>query len=176
MKNGNSSDMTQEYVISEEELYDLLQEVEEEMRRSEEELLEDVVEQERCQQEEIDQQIAEYEEWEDSVALHDLKNEEDCVLCPICCESMLQRSSPQGTVSCPNDACKLRLGSCSRDLPLAELKERLRLAFEGHSVQCSGTLTFEMLPTNSESGECMQQESHQLVGSCHRCDTISSII
>ena len=161
----DSSEPDECYDLSEEELYELLKEVEEEIRRNEEELLEEVLEQERCQQEEIEQQIAEFEEWEESLAMHEM-NPKECVICPICCESMLQRSCNK--TFCPNEACPLQLDD-NQGLSLAELKERLRLAFEDHSHHCGGTLIFEM----GRSGKNLDstQDKQTLVGSCHYCSS-----
>lgn len=159
---------TDEYALSEEELYDLMQEVEEEIRRSEEELLEEVLEQERCQQADLEQQIADYEEWEESVAMHDMGVDER-VVCPICCESVLHKATSQ-PVFCPNEACPLQLQD--ENLTLSELKNRLRLAFEEHSHQCHGTLSFELLGSGSE--DCMEA-NHHLFGSCQLCHKILRI-
>lgn len=179
---GYTDAVEEEYALSEEELYELLQEVEEEMRRSEEELLEEVLEQERCQQEEMEQQIADYEEWEESHCC----DQDECVICPICCEGVLKKSSAGSTIYCGSnnnntmDACswqqELKIGR-GQDLSLAELKERLRVAFEEHSYQCcsSGTLTFELRP-GEENIDSMEEICHHLIASCHHCDVTSRII
>ena len=168
---------------------------------SEEELLEEVLEQEKHQQQDIEDQIADFETWEHSLAAaaasHNSieQQQQQQVVCPICCESMLQQSSSLGgkyyddnSIVCPNEACPFRLGAApapptlygselvgqqqQSTVSLAELKERLRRAFENHSVRCGqGTLTFEMQPIAPErlsAGEC-------LVGSCQQCDVRLSI-
>ena len=148
-----------DHSLSEEELYELMQEVEEEMMRSEEELLEEILELERFQQVEMDQQVAEFEEWEATMAMSDMDHEER-VLCPVCWEGNLQKSTNDNTVTCPDEACSLRLET---RLSLTELKDSLRLAFEEHAMQCNGNMVVENLPF-SDYGD-------HLVGVCHTCGT-----
>ncbi|CAB9506326.1 expressed unknown protein [Seminavis robusta] len=164
------------FSISEQELDELLQEVEEELRRNEEELLEEMLEEERCQQEDMALQIAEYEEWQNT-SNNTSMDEEEFVICPLCCESMLvqqqqqQQYSSQShqptnmTIACPNDTCHFQITST---MGLADLKEQLRVAFEEHSMTCphSGTLTFDLLPPMEAT------EQQQLVGSCPECDGV----
>ena len=114
-------------------------------------------------------------------------------------------------ILCPNDACPFYLGpspptpsssSSSQHRPplsfgprpepttgvvsLADLKNRLRLAFENHSRRCLGTLTFEMQPISYygddhhlvvvlESQQQQQQPGECLVGSCEQCGVRLSI-
>ena len=155
------------HFLSEEELYELLQDVEEELRRSEEILLEEILEQEQRQMEEMEQQIADYQAWEDSLALNG--GEQDVVICPVCCEAMLRQPSPT-KISCSNDACHFQL--CGQTLSLADLKDKLQYACEKHSsVGCPCTLTMDILPSNDYTEDLMQVNGH-LFGSCLDCDAM----
>lgn len=197
-----SNNVTENY-MSEAELYELLQELEEEVQRHgkplysvffffnglmcvehrastqcaymslcpEENLLEKILERERHEELEMEEEIAHYQYWEEQLA--DNESVEQCVICPLCWESMLRQSPPDGgTISCLNDACLFQMDQ-QHGLLLTELKERLRLTLENHSVQCSGTLTFELQPTHEIVRNA--EDSTSLVGSCHQCKAILSI-
>jgi Replication protein A interacting C-terminal len=157
------------HVLSEEELYELMQEVEEELRRSEEELVEEVLEEEeRWHMEDIDQQVAHYEEWEESLAM---SSDENIVICPICCEAFLRQHSPT-EIECSNDACHFHITGQTLSLP--DLKERLRSAFDEHSsLGCSCTLTID-IHNNTHAEDPMEGCGH-LFGSCHKCDALMTI-
>jgi hypothetical protein len=157
------------HVLSEEELYELLQEVEEELRRSEEELMEEVLEEERWHKEDFDQQVAHYEEWEDSMAI---SGDESIVICPICCEAVLRQHSPT-KIACSNDACHFHVTGQTLSLP--DLKERLRRAFDEHSsLGCSCNLTIDVLH-NNDCTEDPMEGCGQLIGSCPQCDALIGI-
>lgn len=138
-------------------------------------MLEEVLEQERWQELEIQAEIAHYQEWEDQ--LPDELPDEECVICPICWESMLRQSPKNGDIICPSDACQFKfrqLAHPQQGLLLVELKERLRLALENHSVRCHGSLIFELQRTDNKVMGNLQ-DSCSLVGTCHTCGAVLSI-
>jgi Replication protein A interacting C-terminal len=161
------------HVISEEELYELLQEVEAELRRNEEEFVEEILEEEeRWHKEAVDHQIARYEEWEDSLA-NTSSDDEIIVICPICCEATLRQQSHTHKIVCSNDVCQFHISDQTLSLP--ELQERLKSAFDQHSsVGCSCTLTIGILHKNDYTDDPMEG-CGTLYGSCQECDTLISI-
>ena len=140
----------------------------------------------QCQEEDIEQQIAQYEQWQFSLSAASCREEEH-VICPLCWEGMLRQSPAEnGVIFCPNEACPLKLQQQSSSrlsqhglsndrqygISLTDLKERLRLAFEGHSMRCSGPLTFELQPTTDfmdATGDTGDGGCH-LVAACPQCD------
>jgi hypothetical protein len=138
----------------------------------EEDLLEEILEQERCQELELEEEIAHYQEWEEQMPDH--LPDEECVICPMCWEGLL-RQSPSGDIACPNEACQFRLIGQQSAVTLTELKERLRVALENHSIRCQGRLNFELHPANRDMMTQHSQHQYSLVGTCHQCEAILGI-
>lgn len=157
-----------EYAISEAELYELMQEVEDELQRDGEFLCvigvfpfsklivvavearcyEEAEEAERLQQEQLDAQIAEYEEWEEHA--------NDRVVCPLCFEGEILERPKQFQ-------CE-RCGVCvdrQHQFGIAALRERLEDVYVEHGSSCQATL--HMALDGAEDG-------NRLVALCDTCN------
>jgi len=145
--------------ISEEELFELLQEVEEEMQRSDGLYLEEMIKNARDQEQYLENQIADYQQWEESKTVQASIQ----VLCPICQEANLTKT-PNGDIVCPNHmdgSCAFYLAD-KQGTSLFDLRERLRQAYEQHNAHhCQNSLCFEITPETSE-----------LLALCSACDTM----
>lgn len=132
---GEAIPSVEDYFISEEELFDLLAEVEEEIERTEALRLEEELELARNEQLNLEDQIAEYEQWEEQLREEDGGDNAAMsravaagevswsgrhvnvnVLCPICRECTLTET-PRGDIVCPNHmdgSCPMQLLAPSR--------------------------------------------------------------
>jgi len=126
------------HFISEEELFELLEEVEQEMQREQALHVDDILEMAQHEKAYLEEQVIDFEQWEEMHHQHD-----NTVPCPVCHESNLILSN--GAIVCPNTMD----GSCSLQLPsdnlsLEHFQDKLRSAFDEHSMHCHHYLTFWM--------------------------------
>jgi hypothetical protein len=181
------------HYISEEELFELLQEVEEEMQRSEEEMHQLLA---REREHELEQQVQDFEEqqeqdaatidsslWNTTVPI--------AVLCPICKEANLSETR-QGVILCPNHmdgSCPFELRAGNGDarqhgltLTLENLCQQLRYAYEQHALYCHNYLSFEVHDNTMIHEEHQQQqqegqaENTSLVAVCPACETRMQLV
>ena len=136
-----------DHYISEEELFELLQEVEDEMQRSDAIHLEEMIEIARDEEQYLENQIADYELWEESKMIEGSPVQ---VLCPICQEANLT-NTPNGDIICPNhmdESCSFCLAE-GQPVSLFHLRQRLRQACEQHGAHCQNSLCFEITSDTS---------------------------
>jgi hypothetical protein len=182
------------HYISEEELFELLQEVEEEMQRSEEEMHQLLA---REREHELEQQVQDFEEqqeqdaatidsslWNTTVPI--------AVLCPICKEANLSETR-QGVILCPNHmdgSCPFELRAGNGDarqhgltLTLENLCQQLRYAYEQHALYCHDYLSFEVHDNTMIHEEHQQQQQQQqqaentsLFAVCPACETRMQLV
>jgi hypothetical protein len=183
------------HYISEEELFELLQEVEEEMQRSEEEMYQMLA---RERENELEQQVQDFEEqqqeqeaasinsssWNNAVPL--------AVLCPICKEANLSETM-QGGILCPNHmdgSCPFELRAGNGDahqhglaLTLENVCQQLRWVYEQHALYCHDYLSFEVNDTMIHGEQQQQQQQQQgqaentsLVAVCPSCETRMQLV
>jgi hypothetical protein len=145
------------HFITEDELFELLQEVEDEMQRTESLHLEEMFSLQRDEEEFMQNQIADFEHWQES------QDQTECgVLCPLCQECYVSFSSADTLLVCPNrmdGSCSFQIAASSQR-PLETLKEQLQLLFDQHSTFCEHTLRFECIPTNDRA---------QIIATCSSC-------
>jgi hypothetical protein len=196
----NNNAIHANHYISEEELFELLQEVEEEMQRGEEEI-DQLLAHER--ELELEQQVQEFEQQqEQEAALSEPKSWNNivplatrAVLCPICKEANLSETMLGGLV-CPNHihgSCpfELRAGHAQRQhgLTLTRLCQQLRRAYEQHAKHCHDFLSFEVSTAAVTNNDMMihteqqQQQQQQgqaentiLVAVCPACETRMQLV
>lgn len=120
-----------ENYLMEEDLFDLLEEVEQEMAKADAILLQEGLDLKEQEEEYLASRISEYYE-ED--------RHENGVFCPVCQQCNLVETD-DGVV-CPNamdgESCSVRLATPS----LEDLKLHLQRAYEQHSQDCEGVLEF----------------------------------
>ena len=191
---SNNNAIHANHYISEEELFELLQEVEEEMQRSEEEMRQLLA---REREHELEQQVQDFEEhqaqeaasidsslWNNTVPL--------AVLCPICKEANLSETM-QGGILCPNHmdgSCPFELRAGNGDdarqhgltLTLETICQQLRYAYEQHALHCHDCLSFEVHDNTMINDEQQQQqqqgqaENTSLVAVCPACETRMQLV
>jgi hypothetical protein len=139
----NNVDNEEDYLISEDEWIELLEEVENEIERSNVE--QHALEQERYEElhTHLEEQIADYELWSN-------REEEEGVVCPVCNNAdLIQNHS--GEVVCPCGLCAVNLGKKRLD----SLRQTLQRAYEDHSIYCGGPLTFRVASA-SDGETCIE--------------------
>lgn len=158
----------EEYAISEEELYELMQEVEDELQREEamyaEEFLNTAEYYEQLHQQELEWQIAEFEEWE-AINQHN-----ETVPCPICNDEAILEE--QDWFVCPNNmqgTCPFKVSKPDINFSLADLKNSLALALETHAAHCFSPIRF-VVDKRDES------ELTTLVALCTDCNTNNQVV
>lgn len=174
-----------ECFFSEDDLYQLMQEVEEELQRdgtwyaprdefslpvadlmsstipltAEERLVEELEEFERYE-EQFRELIAYYEDWEVEPT--------QAVLCPVCKEANLVQE--EAVIACPNHGsgdCSLCIEVPSELFSLRDLRDKLGVAFGEHDVSCRGLLEVHV----RQPLEYEQPTPTALVAQCHMCQT-----
>jgi len=148
-----------ECFFSEDDLYQLMQEVEEELQRDEERLVEELEEFERYE-EQFRKLIADYEDWEVEPT--------QAVLCPVCKEANLVQE--EAVIACPNHGsgdCSLCIEVPSELFSLRDLRDKLGVAFGEHDVSCRGLLEVHV----RQPLEYEQPTPPALVAQCHMCQT-----
>jgi hypothetical protein len=193
----NNNEIHANHYISEEELFELLQEVEEEMQRGEEEMHQLLANEREL---ELEQQVQEFEQqkeaaFAESSSWNTVKPlAPRAVLCPICKEANLSETM-QGGIVCPNHivgSCpfELRGGHAQRQhgLTLTRLCQQLRRAYEQHAKYCHDFLSFEVATTAATNNDMMiyteQQQQQQpgqvknnsLVAVCPACETRMQLV
>ena len=176
----------EEYSISEDDLYALMQEVEEELQRDgtwyaprdefqldstaelmpplpltvEDRLLEELEELDRYE-EQFRELIEDYDDWDDPVDTN--------LVCPVCIGGYLRQS--ESIITCSNymsGNCSLCIETPSDVYTLGNLRDQLGVAFAEHDVSCSGRLEIQVHRSLSEdSGQSLPS----LVGQCQTCET-----
>lgn len=198
----NDNNIHANHYISEEELFELLQEVEEEMQRSEEEMYQLLA---REREYELEQQVQDFEQQQEQeqeaastdVSLWNFTAAPVAVLCPICKEANLSETM-QGGILCPNHmdgSCpfELRAGNghgLALALTLENLCQQLRYAYEQHALYCHDYLSFEVSTTTATNNvndrmiHTEQQHQHyqgqaentSLVAVCPACETRMQLV
>jgi len=162
-----TTQMEDEYKISQEEFANLLNDVTEELEREDELLEEEMWELERAdamERERLMHQVDDYESWEEleqqqqeqrhsqpNTYISPLANgTSPLVTCPICNSSSLMET-PHDGITCTNAAaavtnnCTFQLDIAHEGLTLNHLQNQLRTIYEEHSVVCSrGVLQFRV--------------------------------
>lgn len=145
---GKLNEPTAQHWISEEELYKLLEEVEQEMDREQDLLVDDIMQRAENERRYLEEQVHDYEQWEEIMD----QQHDDVVPCPVCHADHLSVTDNGQTIICPNTMD----GSCSLIIPcdstrrnnepvaLHELQAILQQAYEAHSLHCQHFLTFHM--------------------------------
>lgn len=142
-----------DHTLTEEDLFEILREVEEEMRLNDELFLEEVLEAESSF---LNDAVADFENWQDS------KDKNQHVPCPICQTSNLVLSSPE-EISCSDEFCPFRTRAEKVPAPLGFFRDQLINIHETHSSQCSSPLAFQMRSASNHHG-CI------LLASCKSCN------
>jgi len=137
--------------LTDDDLYDLLLEIEEELRLDDEVLLEEVLEEERTS---LEYQVNEYEDWE--FCLH----QEGRVVCPLCTASCLCLSQT-GDIYCDDEYCPMRIRPFDQRNPLLAFKNYLGELFEEHSKRCQDQLVFTA---------CTNQKGVSVFAFCTSCN------
>ena len=163
------------HYISEQELFELLEEVEAEIEKAETLRIDEVLQYEERGQLDLEERISEFQTWsEESLKI---RESYETVLCPICCESNLQQDTSTGRIVCPN----VMDGSCSFDLPnqhkilLETLKEFLRVVLEEHGSYCNERLSFYVARGVNGADSMIQDQDGLLIASCYSCGTNKTI-
>ena len=160
-----------DHFLSEEELFELLEEVEAELEKTEAVQIEECLHIERIDQLDLEERISEFQQWEE-IEIGDVT----VVLCPLCSDARLVYTLPDPRFVCPNSMD----GSCALDIPnpdrllLDDLRERLRIALEGHASYCHDTLSFVIV--NGDTDASRSGLNRRLVAKCSSCDTAMAIV
>lgn len=168
----NVEEQGESYAITEEELYQLMQQVEAELQSSR---LEEAAQEYERNEEQFEQAMVEnYYEEEDV--------QDDAVICPICNQAFLcqqhlggndQSSSSTLVIACPNQmscTCSFRIEQSpesQHDFSLSHLKERLGAVFAEHASSCSARLQFEVLENDNNGDE--SASFPRLRATCQEC-------
>lgn len=176
----------EEYSISEDDLYALMQEIEEELQRDgtwyapreefhldltaelmrplpltiEDRLVEELEELDRYE-EQFRELIEDYDDWKEPIDTN--------LVCPVCMEGNLRQS--ESIITCSNymsGHCTLRIETPSEMYTLGSLRDQLGVAFAEHDVACSGRLEMQVRRSLVEDGG---QSLLSLMGQCHTCGT-----
>lgn len=172
------------HFISEEELFELLEQVEEEIQRTDALRLEEVLQLADNEQTMLEEQVRDFEEWqatEQSLSEH---VQQSSVLCPVCREANLSETM-QGGIICPNHmdgSCPLELTPTAttvnahhndhghgqqydhgqqygqHGLTLHHLCEQLRMAYEEHASYCQDYLSFEVTTSTTSDANVDRME------------------
>ena len=138
-----------QHYISEEDLYELMNELEQEMEREQAFLVDDMLQKAENERRYLAEQVLDYEQWEE--IMHPQSN--DVVPCPVCHEENLVLADNGQTILCPNTMnglCSLTISCCTTTAnnneltTLHNLQARLRQAYEAHSLRCHHFLSFRM--------------------------------
>jgi Replication protein A interacting C-terminal len=150
------------HFITEEELFELLAEVEQEIERNEALHLDEMIELARHESEYLQDQVSDFERWEESKQQYN-SDSTIAVLCPLCHgENLIQ--TPDLSILCPNrmdGSCSMQLDNAV--LTLHDLEARMRTAFEEHALYCHNYM-------------CCQIQEGQLRATCSVCDTMMEIV
>jgi Replication protein A interacting C-terminal len=145
-----------DHYITEEELFDLLQDLENEM---EQEKLMTFEEMKACETDYLDQQIADYEQWEETkLDIFDSPLDYG-LLCPLCQEANVVLT-PSGGIVCLNHmggTCLMEINDV-KGLQIGDLKCRMGNAIATHNCNCEQQLSFSILQTG-------------LIGYCSTCSS-----
>lgn len=161
------------HFITEEELYELLTEVQNELDLDEANHNEQIFAMAQHEMENFQSQVNDYEEWQDKKCG---EQEIDCdsslsVSCPICFRgTLIQHQSPFDfsdsgrCILCPNSidgSCSLRLENPSA-ASLFDLHGRLQWVCSNHSASCNSSVTFQIV-------------HQQLCAACRFCNLWTAI-
>jgi len=134
-----------QHFISEEELLELLEEMEQEMEREQASLVDDMLQRAENERQYLEEQVLDFQQWEE---MH--QHQDDAVPCPVCHEENLMFSGDGTMIVCPNSmdgSCSCSLQLCNNNTnnnlrTLHDLQDKLRQAYEEHSLHCHHFLTF----------------------------------
>lgn len=132
-----------QHFISEEELYELLEEIEREMEREQALLVDDMLERVENERQYFEESVIDFQHWEEMQ-----HHQDDAVPCPICHQANLMLSGDGSMIICPNSmdgSCSLELCNDPRNSNLQtlhDLRHKLQQVYEEHSLQCHHFLTF----------------------------------
>ena len=169
-------DESDEFVMTEDEVIALMEEIENEMKRHQEVLLEEELNRMEHEENALYESIADYEQWDEAVTAG---QDSGCycveVCCPCCQESNLTTSSDASEwgvdVLCPNQmdgSCPLRL-EARPGLSLHNLRDRLAQAFHDHGEGCAARLEFHVSKDKQSPGA--SPPITQLWAICNDCGT-----
>lgn len=151
---------TAHHFISEEELFELLAEIEEEMDAADVDHYEEMLALADVEEREFEDRVSDFQQRGDLITSDLVEG----ILCPLCKDAFVKRER-HGLI-CPNtmdSSCDLfitnRLG-----LTLTNFKERLKEAYEQHASYCSENLSFQ-------TGPCPFNEVICLFAVCVPCET-----
>ena len=179
----NDATSAAHHYLTEDELFALLESVEEEIQRADADFLEDIIHQQEEEQFLLEDQVAEYEQWQaqEAHASNNFKEQDEdslTVLCPVCNHANLIEAPDGCTIICPN----IMDGSCSLELTattqpggqvslLHLLHQQLLSAYQQHTeTECHGDLTFEMMHTTMNT-EHDEPTTKMLNAVCHGCSS-----
>ena len=158
INDDNDSFPIANHYITEDELFDLLQDIEDEIERERMQSLEDILD---ITSNDLYDRIAYYEQWEDTT--FDDNTAACPLLCPLCQETNLLPTATGGLV-CPNHmdgSCSMILNELS-GINVDNLRDRLAHTFEEHGILCNYKLVFGI-------------NHNRLVGHCDFCSANYSI-
>lgn len=177
-------DDEQGFVMTEDEVIALMEEIEKEWKQFEEQLLEEELYRIQGEERAVWDSIAEYEQWTDN------SNDTEAVPCPLCQEANLTTSQAcemsdnnnNNTIVCPNymdGSCRMRL-EARPGLSLPHLQEALATAIHNHALDCPHPLAFEVMAAVSwEESSCSMTASHEplsrLWATCQACERKSCL-
>ena len=162
------------FVLTEDEVIDLMEDIEREWKQHQEKLLEEEMNRIENEEQALYESIAEYEQWREDG--NGDGTQDSAVLCPVCQEAYLTTSDTWemgSDIVCPNHmdgSCALRLEP-RPGLSLTSLKERLAHAISTHVDVCSHPISFHV---SSEviSDDCLLS---LLWGTCSVCGSRSCL-
>eukprot|EP00977_Amphora_coffeiformis_P010817 scaffold2536_cov169-Amphora_coffeaeformis.AAC.10 len=171
------------FVMTEDEVIALMEEIEREWKQHEDKLLEEELYRIEGEEQAVWDTIAEYEQWADEANCHSNNNTATtAVLCPICQDANLTttartfESARGDEIVCPNfmdGSCRMRL-EARPGLSLPTLCERLALAISAHGENCSHQVVFEV---SEETVEHHHDSSlSHLWAKCFACERKSRLI
>jgi len=179
-ENSNRSGENEKNFISEEELYELMQEVEEELCREQEARIQHEINTVEAEEERkmgfVEEQIDAFQSEAD--VMMDFENV--VVPCPLCQAGSLIQDTNNGNIYCQHycqDAsmssinttrkCKLLLNGVTS---LEYLRGKLFQAYEEHSLSCSGVLQFDLCRKSFNVNDS------NLVAYCNNCKAEATIV
>jgi Replication protein A interacting C-terminal len=140
-----------DHYITEDELFDLLQDLEYEIEQEKLKTFEEMTDGEK---EYLNQQIADYEQWEEAQVDNDDNSSCQDFVCPMCNEADVIRT-PSGGIVCPNHMDVSCLMECIdlKGLQPDDIRCRIGNAITNHSYFCSAQLMFSV-NCNILTAEC----------------------
>lgn len=133
-----------DHTLTEDDLFEILREVEEELRLDEEIFLEEVL---KAEDDFIEDTVADYEHWQET------KKCDEQIPCPICQTSKLAIDSLRAEIYCTDEFCPFRKRAEMVQAPLAFFRDQLSRIHEIHSDKCSSPIRFQI--RSASNGGCI---------------------